>query len=244
MKAPNAPIGIIAAMNIEAEGILARMQDVTVTTVSHIPFASGTLHGIPCVVAICGIGKVFAALCAQTMVLTYHPSLILNTGVAGSLSGGLAIGDIAVAESLVQHDMDTSALGDPVGLISGINVIHLPCDEAASRRLAACAAALPGVSVKRGVIASGDKFMSDGAEKQTVASRFGAIACEMEGAAIGQVCYVNDLPCAVMRAISDGGDESAAMDYPAFAKMAAERAVLAIDRFFAETASASEEAPQ
>ena len=98
--------------------------------------------------------------------------------------------------------------------------------------LAACAASLEGVSVKHGVIASGDKFMSDAAEKQRIASLFGAVACEMEGAAIGQVCYVNQVPCAVMRAISDGGDEAAAIDYPTFAKMAAERAVCAIDTFF------------
>jgi adenosylhomocysteine nucleosidase len=171
------------------------------------------------------------------MILRYQPCLILNSGVAGSLSASLTIGDIAVAESLVQHDMDTSALGDPVGLISGINIVHLPCDEAASARLAKCAASLEGVSVKRGVIASGDQFMSDGEKKRRIADTFGAVACEMEGAAIGQVCYVNAVPCAVMRAISDGGDEAAAMDYPTFAKMAAERAVKAIDRYFAELAA-------
>lgn len=236
MQNPNKPIGIIAAMQIEAEGILAKMTDVTAETVSSMTFSFGQLHGIPCVVAVCGIGKVFAALCAQTMILRYQPRLILNTGVAGSLSEELAIGDIAIAEKLVQHDMDTSALGDPVGLISGINVVYLPCDETASARLAACAASLDGVSVKRGVIASGDRFMSDGAEKRKIADRFGALACEMEGAAIGQVCYVNHVPCAVMRAISDGGDEAAAMDYPTFAKMAAERAVMAIDAFFSRLA--------
>ena len=237
MQRSNKPIGIIAAMTIEAEGILAKMNDVTTETVSGVTFSEGKLHGVPCVVAVCGIGKVFAALCAQTMILRYQPRLILNSGVAGSLSESLTIGDIAVAESLVQHDMDTSALGDPVGLISGINVVHLPCDEGESARLAGCAASLEGVSVKRGVIASGDKFMSDGSEKCRIADTFGAVACEMEGAAIGQVCYVNHVPCAVMRAISDGGDEDAALDYPTFAKMAAERAVKAIDLYFAEIAA-------
>ncbi len=236
MQTSNKPIGIIAAMNIEAEGILARMSNVTPETVSGVTFAEGKLHGIPCVVAVCGIGKVFAALCAQTMILRYNPRLILNSGVAGSLSDSLTIGDIAVAESLVQHDMDTSALGDPVGMISGIHIVHLPCDAEASERLANCAATLEGVSVKRGVIASGDKFMSDGAEKRRIADTFGAVACEMEGAAIGQVCYVNQVPCAVMRAISDGGDEAAALDYPTFARMAADRAVRAIDLFFADMA--------
>ena len=80
--------------------------------------------------------------------------------------------------------------------------------------------------------------MSDSGDKQRIVDRFGAIACEMEGAAIGQVCYVNAVPCAVMRAISDGGEEAASIDYPTFAKMAAARAVEAITRFFAWQAEA------
>lgn len=234
----NAPIGIICAMTLEAEGFLARMTEVTTETVGSIPFSSGKLSGVPCVLAVCGIGKVFAALCAQTMILRYQPRLIINSGVAGGLSPSLRIGDIAVAESLVQHDMDTSPLGDPVGMISGINMVYLPCDVEASDKLAACAASLPGITCCRGVIASGDRFMSDSEEKQRIVDRFGAIACEMEGAAIGQVCYVNAVPCAVMRAISDGGDEAASMDYPTFANMAAARAVEAITRFFTAQAEA------
>lgn len=224
------PIGIIAAMNIEAEGILRHMTEVSTEQISGITFAKGKLLNKPCVLAVCGIGKVFAALCAQTMILRYAPRLIINSGVAGSLSEALTIGDLAVAEKLVQHDMDTSPLGDPKGMISGINLVYLPCDEENSRLLAACAAE-EGVICKRGIIASGDQFMSDGAAKEKIASTFGAVACEMEGAAIGQVCYVNEVPCCVMRAISDGGDEAAAMDYPTFAKMAADRAVKVVLRF-------------
>ena len=115
------PIGIIAAMTREAEGILAAMENVTAETVSGVTFASGTLSGHPAVTAVCGIGKVFAALCAEAMILRYQPRLILNTGVAGSLSPLLSIGDIAVAESLVQHDMDTTSTGAPPGLLPGLN---------------------------------------------------------------------------------------------------------------------------
>ena len=124
-------IGIIAAMDSEIAAIKNEMKDKTVETVSGIEFVKGTLCGKNAVVAKCGIGKVFAAICAQTMILKYSPALVINTGVGGSLSEKLGIGDIAVATDVVQHDMDTSPLGDPVGLVSGINIVHFPTDTVA-----------------------------------------------------------------------------------------------------------------
>lgn len=223
-------VGIICAMKKEAEGIISAMTDVRVETVSGIDFNIGKIGDHDCVVAICGIGKVFAALCAQTMIVKYSPSLIINSGVAGGLSPELKICDIALATALVQHDMDTSALGDPKGMISGINIIELPCDENTVSALKKCAEA-EGIHVETGVIASGDRFISENSDKDFIRSTFGAIACEMEGAAVGQVCYVNSTPCCVMRAISDGGDDNAAMDYPTFAALAATQAVKVILRF-------------
>lgn len=226
------PIGIIAAMELEAEGILSKMENVSKRTVSGITFSAGKLNGVPCVTAVCGIGKVFAALCSQTMILEYRPRLILNTGVAGTLTEALSVGDIAIADRLVQHDMDTSAIGDPVGMISGIGKIYLPCEEAVAKRLS-LAAAGEGIRCLRGTVASGDVFLADAERKKSIAGHFGAIACEMEGAAIGQVCYVNGVPCGVLRAISDGGDGEAALDYPTFAGMAAARTVKVLEAFFA-----------
>lgn len=224
-------VGIICAMTKEAEGIISAMTDVKTEKISGITFNIGKIKGKDAVVAVCGIGKVFAAICAQTMIIKYSPSLIINSGVAGGLSGELKIGDIAIATSLVQHDMDTSPLGDPKGLISGINIINLPCDEDVTDRLEkACLG--EGVNVVRGVIASGDRFIAENKDKDFIRTEFGAVACEMEGASVGQVCYVNNVPCAVMRAISDGGDDNASVDYPTFAKMAAERAIRVILRFF------------
>ena len=125
-------IGIIAAMNVEMESLRSFMTDTTTETISGITFVSGTLEGKQVVTAICGIGKVFAAMCAQTMILRYQPECIVNTGVAGTLSDKLTIGSIAVSSAVVQHDMDTSAIGDPVGLISGITTSRttncvIPC---------------------------------------------------------------------------------------------------------------------
>ena len=121
--------GIIGAMKIEVETIKALMENKKSEVISGVEYIAGTLHGKEIVIAVCGIGKVAAAMCAQTMILKYAPERIINTGVGGSLSEKLAIGDIAVAESLVQHDMDTSPLGDPIGHISGINIVNIPCDE-------------------------------------------------------------------------------------------------------------------
>ncbi len=224
-------IGIIAAMDTEARGIIENMTDVTREEISDIVFHRGKIKGKDCVVAVCGIGKVFAALCTQTMILRYSPSLVINSGVAGGLHPNLRVCDIALASSLVQHDMDTSAIGDPKGLISGINIINLPTDRDATSRLAACAAG-EGINVVHGVIASGDKFIASSGDKKTIVDDFSAIACEMEGAAVAQVCYVNKVPCAVMRAISDGGDDGASLDYPTFVKLASSQSVKVIMSFF------------
>ncbi|MBQ7779674.1 MAG: 5'-methylthioadenosine/adenosylhomocysteine nucleosidase [Clostridia bacterium] len=224
-------IGIICAMNDEACGIIERMTEVTSEEISGVTFNRGKINGKDCVVAVCGIGKVFAALCAQTMILRYSPSLIINSGVAGGLHSSLKVCDVTVATSLVQHDMDTSPLGDPKGLISGINIINIPTDEEATARLTAAAKSC-GINVINGVIATGDKFIASDDEKRSIVDSFSAIACEMEGGAIAQVCYVNKVPVCVMRAISDGGDDSATLDYPTFARLASEQSVKVIMKFF------------
>lgn len=215
-------IGIIGAMKIEVEALKAAMTDKKTEKISGIEFVSGKLYGKEAVVAQCGIGKVFAAICAQTMILKYGVDTVINTGVAGTLSGELGIADIAVSSACVQHDMDTSPLGDPVGLISGINIIEIP----ASRKLydAVCASAgLLGINAKTGIIASGDCFVSSADKKKYISETFEAIACEMEGASVAQVCYVNGVDYVVIRAISDSADGSAEMDYGEFCKIAADK---------------------
>ena len=218
-------IGIIAAMNVEMESLRSFMTDTTTETISGITFVSGTLEGKQVVTAVCGIGKVFAAMC-----LRYQPECIVNTGVAGTLSDKLTIGSIAVSSAVVQHDMDTSAIGDPVGLISGINKVQLPADPDLCGQLSACATVL-GIRTETGVIASGDQFISSSERKDAIVKTFGAIACEMEGAAIGQVCFVNRVPFCVLRAISDSADGSSHMDYPTFVGMAAEQSVKLLRTF-------------
>ncbi len=218
-------IGIIGAMSVEIEGIQARIENKEVRTIGGNTFVSGKLCGRDVVAAQCGIGKVNAAICTQTMILTYAPELIINSGVGGSLNRSLTFGDIAIACNLVQHDADTSPLGDPVGLVSTVNKIYFDCDERAVRLIDEIVNAMEGVSGMIGTIASGDQFIASSAQKERIVQNFNAIACEMEGGAIAHVCDVAGVKCAVIRAISDNADDESHMDYGQFVQMAAKRSI-------------------
>lgn len=213
-------IAVIGAMEPEVEGLIAEMKEKNVETVSGITVNLGKIGERYVAVAKCGIGKVFAALCAEALIIKYSPSLIINTGVGGALAKDLKTGDIVIANTLCQHDMDTSAIGDPVGLVSGINKIYFDADKRASEILLGAAKSL-GLTAREGRIASGDKFIASSEDKTRITKAFSADVCEMEGCAIAQVAFVNNIPFAVVRAISDSADGEATMDYPTFLPIAA-----------------------
>ncbi|MBQ7788070.1 MAG: 5'-methylthioadenosine/adenosylhomocysteine nucleosidase [Clostridia bacterium] len=221
-------IGIIGAMDIEVDGLISLAVDKSDEVVSGIRFVKGKIANKDVVIAKCGIGKVFAAICAQTMLLRYNPSIIINSGVAGTLTKDLSVMDVAIADKVVQHDMDTSALGDPRGLISGINIIYMEADERIKNTLKSACISLD-CNGKIGTIASGDKFIAETAQKEEIKTTFGAIACEMEGASIGHVCYVNKIPFGIIRTISDG--EGAEMDYTTFSQEAATQSIKIVEKF-------------
>lgn len=222
--------GIIGAMKSEVEELIAHLSDRSESCYNGVVFHQGMLCGrIPAVIAESGVGKVNAAVTAVTMAERFHPRAIINTGVGGALAPELEVKDVALASALVQHDMDTSAIGDPVGLISGINVIELPADKALGACVAKAAGEL-GIRCVSGVIASGDQFVSSAERKRYIVDNFGAIACEMEGASIAQVCYVNRVRYVVIRAISDSADGSAHMDYGEFVKIAAANSAKILER--------------
>ena len=212
-------IGIISAMDVEIEELSSLLVDSKTFSVSGINFKYGKLFGRDVVLAVCGIGKVFAGICAQTMILNFHVSEIINVGIAGGLSETLSICDAAIADKAVQYDMDTTAIGDPLGLISGINIVYLPTDPAITKLLSECTGEI-GVNYEVGTIGSGDTFVHSTDMKKNIIENFGAIACEMEGAAIAQACYINSVPCGIFRSISDGGNEASAIDYPTFRNIA------------------------
>ena len=213
-------IGIIGAMEPEVCALIDVLSERQSETVSGITFHLGKIDDKTVAIAKCGIGKVFAALCAQTMIMKYSPDLIVNTGVGGALASDLSTADIVVAESLCQHDMDTSAIGDPKGLVSGINKIYFDADRPASDILLKAAADL-GLTARSGRIASGDKFIASKEDKARIIADFSADVCEMEGCAVAQVAFVNNTPFAVVRAISDSANGEATMDYPTFLPIAA-----------------------
>lgn len=213
-------IGIIGAMESEVRAIIASLDNHECEAVSGIDFHVGKIGEKTVAVAKCGIGKVFAAICAEVMILKYSPSLLVNTGVGGAIASGLTTGDIVIADTLCQHDMDTSPIGDPKGLVSGINMIYFESDKRASEILLSSATEL-GLSARLGRIATGDRFIASKEDKDRIVADFAADACEMEGCAIAQVAFVNGTPFAVVRAISDSADGEATMDYPTFLPIAA-----------------------
>lgn len=223
-------IGIIAAMQIEAEALKAKITDRREETVSGITFTEGVLCGMPVVIAVCGEGKVNAAVCAQTMILLYKVDLLLNTGVAGNLSDTLNVGDVAIASDTVEHDYDISPLGYAPGMVLGIDQIHVPCDGEAVALISEVLTQL-GVNHLVGTVASGDQFISGREQKTRIRGLFGAIACEMEGAAIGHVAALNGVGFLVIRAISDNADGSAPENFGAFASAAAETSVKVTEAF-------------
>ncbi|MBR2432161.1 MAG: 5'-methylthioadenosine/adenosylhomocysteine nucleosidase [Clostridia bacterium] len=213
-------IGIIGAMTPEVDGLIALLDGHESETVSGVTYHTGMLGGKRVAIARCGVGKVFAAICAEAMIIKYSPRLIINTGVGGALAGGLKTTDIVIADKLCQHDMDTSPLGDPKGLISGINKIYFDADARAVEILKVESKRL-SLNATVGTVASGDKFVADKSDKERIVSEFNAIACEMEGAAIAHTAFVNDTAFAVVRAMSDSADGDATMDYPTFLPIAA-----------------------
>ncbi len=224
--------GIIAAMDVELEKLKASMENIKTETIGGTEFLTATLWGQDIVAAVSGVGKVNAAMCTQTMILKYSPEFIINSGVAGGLHKSLKICDIVVADSVIQHDMDTSPLGDPVGFISGIDIINIPCSKQIATLLKK-AAEDNNIHAICGTIASGDQFINSSEKKKFLVDSFNAVACEMEGGAIGHVCYKNNVPFCVIRSISDGADDSSHLSYPEFVKLAADNLEAVLKSFVA-----------
>ena len=232
-------LGIIGALDIEVNGIIAKMENPKEKIISSLKFTSGIISGTECVVARCGIGKVNAALCTQTMILEYKPDRIINTGIAGSTSDKTHIGSVVIAGDIVQHDFDTTLLGDaPATLfLPEENIVHIPADSRLIAELEKICSSLDDINYIVGTVATGDQFIGTIEARNDINRRFGAIACEMEGGSIGQVCYINKIPFAVLRSISDDSscDEGAQVEYNTFSRSAAQKAIEIITAFIEDT---------
>ncbi|MBQ9069026.1 MAG: 5'-methylthioadenosine/adenosylhomocysteine nucleosidase [Eggerthellaceae bacterium] len=194
-------------MESEVNTIKASMDGVKETTVADMTFVEGAIHGKQVVVVQCGMGKVNAGICAQTLIDNFGVSRIINTGVAGSLTKDLGINDFVVSVDAVQHDFDVTSIGFERGEIPYTGMVAFPADEVL-RALAmeAVKSAAPNSKVLEGRVCTGDQFIDTQEEISTITSNFGGMCAEMEGGAIAQVCYLYDTPYVIIRAISDDSD--------------------------------------
>lgn len=217
-------IGIIGAMDVEVATLKDAADIKKTTKVADMEFCEGTLGSKSVVIVKCGMGKVNAGICANTLINDFGCTKIINTGVAGSLDNRIDIGDIVVSTDAVQHDFDVRYLGYKKGEIPYTGLAAFPADEALRASAAeAINKSAPEVKVFEGRVCSGDQFISAKEQKDRIISDFGGRCCEMEGAAIAQTCYLNHIPYVVIRAISDKVDETEPGDYTVFEAKAAER---------------------
>lgn len=219
-------LGIIGAMDEEVAKLKEQMTDVEVTSKASMDFYKGKLAGKDTVVVRSGIGKVNAAVCTQILIGEMGATAVINTGIAGSLDAAIDIGDVVLSGDVVHHDMDATGFGYPYGQIPRMEVLSFEADS--ELRILAkecCEKVNPDIHVFIGRVASGDQFISNKEVKENIIEKFKASCTEMEGAAIAQTAYLNQVPFLIIRAISDKADDSATVDYPTFEAKAIENSV-------------------
>jgi adenosylhomocysteine nucleosidase len=226
-------IAIVSAMHEELAAVLDLMPDEHMQVVGGREFWLGHLHGQPVVAVLSRIGKVAAATTATALIERFGVRRIVFTGVAGGLAHGVNVGDIVVADSFLQHDLDASPIF-PKYQVPLYGVDRFAADPALSARLAVAAQrALPGVRLHRGLVVSGDRFVSTTAESRTLQAALPqALAVEMEGAAIAQVCHDYGVAFAAVRTVSDRADDAAHGDFVRFVREVASRHSAAIVNAF------------
>ena len=219
-------IGIIGAMEEEVAVLKQEMNIEETVDYASMRFCKGTLCGKNVVIVRSGIGKVNAAICAQVLADRFNVDILINTGIAGSLDAAIDIGDMVISTDLVEHDMDATIFGDPLGQVPRMDTFSFPAAASLiEKAVAANEEANPDIKTFTGRIVSGDQFVSAAEVKEKLVKNFGGKCTEMEGAAIAHAAYLNKISCVIIRAISDKADNSATMDYPTFEKKAIEHSV-------------------
>lgn len=216
-------IGIIGAMDVEVSHIKESMMIRKEVKIAGQVYCEGTIGGMDAVVVKCGVGKVRAAMSVQVLCDQFRADAIINTGVGGSLNNDLNIGDILVSKDAVYHDVDATNFGYALGEVPSSGCLYYKANEELIKKaLEAVKAAAPDVKAMLGRIASGDSFIHTKEKKEWIRNNFQADCCEMEGCAIAQASYLNNVPFVIIRAISDKADESVAESYDLFESKAAE----------------------
>ena len=212
------PLAVLVAMDIEGMAIEAALDEQTSSTVLGVRITDGLLHGHRLLLAYSGVGKVNATL-ATAALATAGARAVVLVGMAGGVSSHVRLGEAIIATDLVQHDVDVSMFGSPLGIING-QTAGGTADLDLSDRLALAAVDV-GAIVHRGRITSGDQFIASPKRAKKIAQEFDTLAVEMEGAAVAQACTRLKLPFAVLRWVSDAADQAALTDFPAFTRQIA-----------------------
>ncbi|MBB6671122.1 5'-methylthioadenosine/adenosylhomocysteine nucleosidase [Cohnella nanjingensis] len=216
-------IGIIGAMQEEIDLLLEHLDDAVELKRSGIRYLAGSLHGKQVVICKSGVGKVNAAVCTQVLIDRFNASKVIFTGVAGALDPSLEIGDIVISTSSMQHDMDVTPLGYARGVIPYQAESEWPAGQALVQlAVAAGEKVFPG-HCKTGKVLSGDQFIADRAVVRQLHEELNGTCTEMEGAAVAQVCAMNEVPYVVIRSMSDKADGSADVNFAEFTVTAANR---------------------
>lgn len=223
-------------MHDEIAGLLQEMDAGVVThSIGRRDYHAGSLHGRPCVIVLARIGKVAAAATTVTLIREFDVQKIVFTGLAGAVASGIRVGDVVVADRLLQHDLDVSPLF-PQYEVPLLGRSYFDTCSQLSDHLSQCMQdylhydfneridletrkrfGLTVPAVHRGIIISGDQFVGDARSVQALRTALpDALCVEMEGAAVAQICYEYDIPFTVLRTISDSADEQASFDFSAF----------------------------
>ena len=219
-------LGIIGAMDEEVAKLKEHMSDVEVITKASMDFYKGKLNGKDVVVVRSGIGKVNAAICTQILVDDFKITAVINTGIAGSLRNEINIGDIVLSTDALEHDVEATAFGYPIGQIPRMDTLAFEADKNLIALAETCCTKVnPDIKTFVGRVVSGDQFIASKEKKEWLVENFAGFCTEMEGASIAHCAYLNNIPFLVIRAISDKADDSAQMDYPTFEALAIERSV-------------------
>ena len=224
--------GIIAAMKEEMQEIKKIMQEIEEIKIKELIFFKGKINNNIIILVEAGIGKVNAARVTQLMIDKFEIERIINVGSAGSANNELKIGDIVIGKRLVQHDFDITAFGHPKGFITNIGQ-YVESDSELISKMEQTILKLSQneFKIKIGTIASGDIFCTEPKMKEKIRTKFNADAIEMEGAAIAQVCKLNEIPFIVIRSISDNPDRKNEITFDQFLEKASKRCAEIINKF-------------
>ena len=217
-------IGIIVAMQEEYEAVINIMDEIKENEINHVNFYEGKINNKKIVLVQSGIGKVNAARITQILIDNYKVKYIINIGSAGALNPNLNIGDIVIAKKLIQHDFDITAFGHAKGYITGVGD-YIYCDDKLVKNIENGFLNINEKNYKiiEGIITSGDIFCTDILMKDKIYAKFKADCVEMEGAAIAQVCYLDNIPFVVIRSISDSPNGKNAITFNEYLKLASNR---------------------